>query len=138
MGISGLAGCGGCYVNYGSGLKGAGGLVPDLLGRGCPSPGASLQVVAQAALGATVGAIAIGATTSSIPLLGGTLLTNPSIVLNVTTSGSGAGNGVASVQVTVPNVSTMLGNVNFQAFFLDGQAAMGLSMSRGLQTVFSR
>jgi hypothetical protein len=110
MGISGLAACGGCYGNYGSGLKGAGGLVPDLLGRGCPSTGLSFQVVAQSALGGTIGAVALGATSTSLAFFGGTVLATPSIVLNVTTTGSGAGSGVASVQLTVPNVPSIVGS----------------------------
>lgn len=125
--------CAGSFATYGTGLAGNGGFVPALTGTGCPVPGNTIRLHASSANGAAVGALLLGATPSSVPFLGGTLLVNPIASVTIATSGAVgvAGAGHASLPLSIDNgLSGVV--VYFQCACLDAATPFGLSFSGGL------
>ncbi|MBI5849453.1 MAG: serine/threonine protein kinase [Planctomycetes bacterium] len=127
--------CAGSFNSYGAGLAGAGGLVPTLSGHGCPMPcQLGLGVDVAQGLGGAIGVLALGVVTSSTPVLGGRLLLDPAIthvhVLGGSAGAPGAGSYTLPILLCDPAFTGL--SLHFQAFYLDGAAAQGLSMSAGL------
>jgi hypothetical protein len=118
--------CGQCS-NYGTGLAGTGGLVPHLTWLACPLVGETTGVHVGNALPNGIGVFAAGFTQQAIPLFGGTLLNEASVLL--TTLLSPAGNSALSLTVPAGVTGAIL---YFQAGFLDPGAVQGFSMSDGL------
>lgn len=131
------------YQPYGIGTPGTGGAVPVASAGGTASIGSTFQLTWSGGLGGAAGLVILGVGPGSKvqqPLLGGTLLVQPSgtaqtvaILLGGTVGVPGAGTG--AVAIPVPNHAVLLGlNANFQGLFLDPAAVGGVSMSNGLET----
>lgn len=121
----GLA-CGACS-NYGTGLAGTGGLVPSATWTGCALGGQTTGVHVGNALSGGIGLMVGGFVQLSIPLFGGTLLNEASVV--VAMLASPAGN--VSFPLPVPPGVTGL-SLYFQGAFLDPGAVQGISFSNGV------
>jgi hypothetical protein len=118
--------CGQCS-NYGAGLAGTGGLTPKLTSLGCALAGETTGIHVGDGLPNGIGVIAVGFTQQAIPLLGGTLLNEASVLL--TSLLDAAGRSTWTLQLP-PGVGGAL--LHFQAGYLDPAAAQGFSMSDGV------
>jgi hypothetical protein len=124
----------GTFTQYGNGLAGSGGYVPDLSGAGEPIYGGDFSVELTQVLGGTTGLLYLGQTQANYPLMGGTLYVYPiDFTIPIVLGGSGPGNGNLSIQATA-----FFGGVNvyMQALCVDAGAVKGVSMTNGLEIVF--
>jgi hypothetical protein len=119
------AACGQCS-HYGAGLAGTGGLVPTVTQLGCPLGGEVTGVHVGNGLASGIGLLVVGFTQQSIPIFGGTVLNEASILLAHFLSP--AGNYALPLAVPLG----VNGTLYFQAVGLDPGAAQGFSMSDGL------
>jgi len=128
--------CGGFVQGYGAGLAGKGGRIPLLGAATCPALGTVLPMTVSNGVGAAL--VVFGASSASIPVLGGTLLVQPPFfaVRAVTLGGSIgiAGDGFGQVNLSLPN-DPMLAGVPFfvQAAVSDAAAPKGWAMTAGVE-----
>jgi len=126
----------GTITQYGSGLVGSGGFVPDLDGSGTPLYGEDITLELSNGLGGTPGYLYIGPSAASLPVFGGTLLVYPlQMILPVVLDGVSGVPGVGSFTFTG---TAYLSNIAlyFQVFLADPGAVKNVSMSNGLEIVF--
>jgi hypothetical protein len=128
--------CYGAFATYGAGSAGSGAFVPQLSGSGCPDQGAQLVLRIDAGLGGAPGVWMFGASELALPLLGGTLLVTPTVVLAHVLAGTPgqAGVGTASLALAVPIDASLAGaNVFAQAGYVDVGATADVAASAGLR-----
>ena len=129
-------GCAGGWVAYGTGLAGAGGLVPALVGGGCPEPGALLGLDVVDAVGGAFGVLLVGATPAAVPFHGGMLWVGGLFPpVNVVLGGAAGvpGAGSLSLPVPVPNDAAFSGVLLYlQGGFHDTAAVHAASLTQGL------
>ncbi len=114
---------------YGDGLAGTNG-VPTIGTAARPRIASIVTLQIGNSRGAnTGGALVIGGTSASIPVLGGTVLVTPTFVQTIAVPAAGLGIGLP-----FPNDLSLVGNaVFFQAAIVDAGAPQGLAFSRGLE-----
>jgi len=114
---------------YGVGLAGTNG-VPSIATAARPRIASTVTLQLGNSLNAnTGGALAIGSGTASIPILGGTVLVNPALVLTIGVPAAGA-----SVGVPFPNDPALVDTpVYFQSVIVDSGAPQNAAFSRGLE-----
>ena len=124
------AGSGG-FVGYGRGLGGTNGRIPELTGRGVPTPYSRVSIELADAPPAGVALVGVGLARGNVPLLGGTLWISGIVVgVGVTTDHTGA----ASLVLDLPAGPSTLGlDLRFQGFAPDAGAIHGLAMTAGLE-----
>lgn len=125
--------------NYGAGTAGSGGHVPTLWANTTPRPGvSSFALEIGRGLGGATGLAIVSTTRANQNIFGlrvliglSTSLTLPGFRL----SGTGAGNGTASLSLPLPNLPVLIGNTfRLQAFVVDPSGPwIGLSASPGLE-----
>ena len=127
------------FQAYGAGTGGAGGLIPQLRGNGPATRGSNVSLDVDKVVGGGLGGMFVGVGTASkisFPLLGGTVLVSPSIVIPLGLGGAtGApGAGTGSVSMRIPGSALVQGvNTTFQAVFLDSAAPGGISMTGAVE-----
>jgi hypothetical protein len=96
--------CPAFFDPYGVGCAGSGGITPSLTGLGCPSPGETVTLSLDAALGGSTGWLFFGAGTGVQPVLGCDLQILPLLPLNfaLPLGGVGPGNGGFSLPGLIP------------------------------------
>ena len=123
------------FVSYGQGLPGTGGLLPVLGGHGCAARNLTISFDVSNGLGGTPGVLVIGAQQRAIPVLGGTLLVDPVLMVPHVLGGTPnvAGAGFAGIPSRIPDDANLVG-VDFytQAFYLDLAAVQQIAMTAGL------
>lgn len=114
---------------YGVGLAGTNG-VPSIATASRPKINATVTLQLGNSLNAnTGGALVFGSSTASIPLLGGTVLVSPAIVLTIGVPAAGA-----SVGIPFPNNPALVNTpVYFQSAVVDAGAPQSVAFSRGLE-----
>jgi hypothetical protein len=130
--------CSGLYAKYGTGLAGTGAFVPELGGSSCPDVGQSFSLVVGNAVGGSVGLLALGAGSTSLPLFGGTLLVNPIVFTKAFfTSGAAGSPGAGSASMPfLANDPSVIGSALWsQAGVLDAIAPQGFALTNGLKVV---
>lgn len=129
--------CDGAWIAYGAGLAGKGGIVPRIYGSGCPAPGAPITLKIDQVVGGAAGLLFIGATPTSLPFVGGTLLVNPiggGFIVVVGGAAGTAGAGAIVAPAMMPNDASLSGlSVFLQAGFADAAATAGASLTQGLE-----
>lgn len=132
-------GCLGYADAYGAGLAGTSAVVPQLGIGGCPELNKPITIVASQVVGAAPGVLGIAAAPASIPLFGGTLLVDPSALMQPIFAAGTPGLGGAG-QFTLPFTATdpsLVGaSIYLQAGFLDVGAPQGVSLTNGLGISF--
>jgi len=118
--------CGQC-THYGAGLAGTGGITPVITSFGCSLGGETTGVHVGRGLPNAFGALVVGLTQQSIPLLGGTLLNEGAISTLHALSPA----GYHAMSFTVP-VGIGGFSFQFQAGYFDAGAVQGVSMTNGL------
>lgn len=118
---------------YGTGLAGASG-VPELDTMGQPvrigNPDFAFRVK-RAGAGNTV-LLGRGPTQLSVPIFGGTLLTDATVISTLVADEF----GVAILELPLPEDSSLVGTTRYvQAFILDPVAPAGVSMTQGLEAI---
>jgi hypothetical protein len=123
-------------AQYGSGLAGSGGYVPDLSGKGDPIYGGEITLDLTQGLGGTEGLMYAGLSPASLPILGGELLVFPiEAVIPIALQGSPGVPGDGSFSIGATTYFADL-SLYFQVFLVDPGAPMGVSMSKGLEIVY--
>ncbi len=120
---------------YGSGLAGSNGLVPQLDSGGRQSQIGSVDFALEfrSGLPNSLAYLAYGPASATLPLLGGTLLVSPNVVLPVNLDVLGA----ATLPAPLPNDPGLVGSSLYaQGFVVDGGAPENFSITRGLQLTF--
>jgi len=126
----------GYRVTYGAGKAGTGGVVPTLAAAAIPVTGSPFTLNVAQTRGGTTGVVFLGFARTSIPLLGGTLLTIPAATFGVVLGGApgapGAGSG--SLVLPVPADPLIVGVVlDFQSVITDVGAANGFSATNAVE-----
>ncbi|MFH2000231.1 MAG: C25 family cysteine peptidase, partial [Planctomycetota bacterium] len=124
----------GTLTQYGSGLAGTGGFVPELDGTGVPIFSGEFKVDLTQGLGGASALMYLGLASSNYPFMGGHLLVYPvDFTIPLVLGGSGAGGGGFSIPV-----EAFLMNVTLyvQVFNADPEAPFGVAMSNGLEIHF--
>ncbi|MCC6782273.1 MAG: hypothetical protein IT457_05490 [Planctomycetes bacterium] len=131
--VDGFGSCG-PFVNYGSGIPGAGNRLPVIRGVGCARIGQAIAYQVGNGPANASGALNIGFQQLSIPLFGGFVLTEPSIPIGHALDGLGAW----QVSLNTPPNAVLVGaHVYFQAVYLDLGAPFSITASDGLDmTIF--
>jgi len=127
--------CDGSFAFYGAGVPGSGGQLPKITLLGCPEAGQSVTLRTWNALGAALGCLAVGTSPASIPAFGGQILVGIDAAFSHTASGTTGvtGDGTYSLGMVVPASPVVVGShVYFQAGYCDPGAALGFSLTRGL------
>ncbi|MCA8941872.1 MAG: exo-alpha-sialidase [Planctomycetes bacterium] len=124
---------------FGIGSPGTFGVVPTLSIIGRATRGSVVCLELDRTVGGSIGAITIGfgsPSRTTFPVLGGTLLVDPDLVVPITLGGAVGNPGIGSVSVplSLPLHPAWSGaNVNFQALIIDPGAPGGVSMSNGVE-----
>lgn len=118
--------CGQCS-HYGTGLPGTGNLEPVITWLGCPLAGQTTGVHVGNGLPISIGVLVVGFTQQAIPVFGGTILNEASILLPSLVSPT----GTYAFPIDVP-LSASGALLYFQAVGLDPGAVQGFSMSNGI------
>ncbi len=128
-----LGDAGGRRWEYGTGLAGTGGIVPRIGDVGPFRAGSSGSIRISAGLGDAAGVMVLGFSQIATPIVGGTLLATPDILLEVRLSGASgmAGAGRVAIPWTLPPWSAGL-HIFKQAGFADPSAPQGISLTNGL------
>lgn len=117
---------------YGTGLPGTLG-VPQLTLEHIARIGALYELRASNSLGTpTPAALVLGPTAVSVPILGGTLLVDPVIVLTVNVPANG---GIVLSAPIPPDTALVCASAFQQAITLDPGAVQGLSFTPGLEVI---
>jgi len=121
---------------YGPGLAGSGGFVPLLEGTGFATIGSTWTMSNSNGLGGASGALLVGVTESSTPVLGGIINLVPFSSFPWAVGGALGvpGAGAISIPLSLPNDETFVGlPIFWQTVLLDPGAVGGVSMSNGLE-----
>jgi photosystem II stability/assembly factor-like uncharacterized protein len=126
----------GSITQYGSGLAGSGGFVPDLNGTGQVIYGGQITLDIIDGLGGAQGMLFVGFTSANLPIKGGTLWVYPiaasvPITLDGTPGQPGAGTFSITTTLEISGLSLFL-----QAFMADPGAVKGISMTNGLEIAY--
>lgn len=126
--------CAGSITNYGFGCPGSGGFLPILNLDGCPSPGKSVALRLEQALGGGTAILMVGLQQAKQVLPAGCMLRVAPVLiaLPVPLGGSGPGNGSIVIPATLPT-TTGSGSATLQGFIIDGGVAQGFSTTNGVQ-----
>ncbi|MCC6673044.1 MAG: hypothetical protein IT458_18410 [Planctomycetes bacterium] len=117
-------------VNYGDGLAGTSG-VPALGVAARPVIGqtTTLHAANSSGVNNASGVLVIGLQTAALPVLGGTLLVNPTLALPLPIP-----TPRLELGIPIPNTPALVGNpVFFQCVQVDAGASQGVAFSRGLE-----
>jgi hypothetical protein len=129
-------GCAGLLAPYGTGLAGAGGLVPVLGGAGCPDIGQGFAITVDQVVGGASGLLFVGLSPAALPFKGGTLLAG-GLVLQVPLQMGGspgfAGAGFLSLPAALMDPVLLGLDLHLQAGFQDATAVKGVSLTNGLR-----
>jgi hypothetical protein len=133
----GASACEGGWLPYGTGLAGAGGLVPALTGAGCPEIGGVFSLQVANGVGGAGGLLFVGVSAAAQPLKGGTFLVG-GIVLQLGLALGGAagvpGTGSLVLPAALPADPVLQGvQVWLQAGFSDAAAVHDVSLTNGLR-----
>ena len=127
--------CVGTSQNYGSGLAGSGGFVPEISFAGCAELGGSVTLTIDKALGGAPGILFVGLAPAALPAKGGSLLVQILFAINHQAAGPVGvpGAGSVSFPATLPNDPALIGQtISQQAWYGDGAAPANISMTDGL------
>ncbi len=129
--------CTGGWIAYGVGLKGAGDLVPKLIGAGCAEPGASITLKISNAVGGANAALFVGLSQGALPFKGGTFhLGSALLTINLPLGGTpgAAGAGALTLPTSLPALPALAGmSIYLQAACSDAAAVKGVSLTQGLE-----
>ena len=129
--------CDGAWLPFGKGLAGSNGIVPRMIGSGCPLPGSTIQLDIDHVLGGAVGELFIGLSPANLALKGGSFLVGNLVIDASLLAGGGAGvpgEGSVTLPATLPSDAVLHGAVIIlQAGFLDAGAAHKVSLTEGVQ-----
>jgi outer membrane protein assembly factor BamB len=126
--------CDGYFVPYGTACAGTGGFLPQLTGSGCPSPGQSVTLSIEDALGGAFSILFFGLGKGLSPVHAACdLQINPilSTLVPLALPGSGAGNGDLDLTGTLAS-SVLPGDVYLQVLVADTGAAFGIAATNAL------
>jgi len=124
----------GTLTQYGTGLAGTGGYVPELSGTGVPIYSGDFTLDLTQGLGGASALMYIGLSSANYPFLGGYLLVYPiDFAIPLVLGGSGAGAGGFSIPVSAYFMDTTL---YVQVLNSDTEAPKGVAMSNGLEVHF--
>ena len=129
-------GCAGLLAPYGTGLAGAGGIVPVLGGSGCPDIGKGFAISIDQVVGGAQGALFVGLASANAPFKGGTFLVGSVLVqLPIAVGGTPglAGDGFLSLPAALLNPVLIGVDIWMQTGFQDAGAVKGVSLSNGLR-----
>lgn len=129
-------GCTGSGSEYGAGLAGSGGIVPQLSSTGCPDVGRTVTVHVDQCVGGALGILVLGSAAAAVPAFGGTLLLAPidaTAVFACTGSLGVAGAGEFALPIPLINPALSGHSLFLQAGVLDAAASQGLSLTNGLR-----
>jgi hypothetical protein len=129
--------CEGGWIAYGAGVPGAGGLVPSLIGTGCPAPSAGMSLQLASAVGGASAVLFVGTARGTLPFKGVTLdLADVALTLQLIVGGApgvpGAG-GLTLPAVLPPDPALSGMSVFLQAAFGDSSVPHGVSLSNALE-----
>ena len=129
--------CTGGWGPYGSGLSGAGGLVPRLLGSGCPQIGGAFTLKVDRAVGGASGVLFVGIAPAAVPFKGGTFLVG-GLALQIPLALSGAPGAAGAGSVTLPaglppDTGLQGLQIFLQAGLQDAAGVKGVSLTKGLR-----
>jgi len=127
--------CVGTAQNYGSGLAGSDGFVPEISFAGCAELGGSVTLTIDKLLGGTPGILFVGLAPAALPAKGGSLLVQILFAINHQASGPAgvAGAGSVTFPATLPNDPLLIGQTIYQqAWYADSAAPANISMTDGL------
>lgn len=132
---------GGYMLEYGQGLAGSSGFVPELSGSGSVNLGQPFSVRLENGLGGATAYLLLGTVSTNLPKFGGTLLVGPpgSLTIVPLTLGGTAGPGAGWIDIVsvVPNDPLLTGLSSYVQYVIaDPGAPFGKSLSDGLQFVF--
>jgi hypothetical protein len=130
----GLTGCAGEIAAYGLASPGSGGFAPSLTVTGCASPGGTLRVRLEDALGGAPALIALGKAESHVPFLNGYELLVGQVVAAppISLTGVVAGSGAAEIVATLGG-STAGAFLTLQAFVLDPGATGSVASTNAVR-----
>jgi len=127
--VRGFGGCG-TFAAYGTGTPGTGGVIPTIVGTGCPLTGNPIQVTVAGARPNSLGTLNIGDVQLGIPIYNIVQLTNPLIPVSHFSDATGS----YVFTETIPNTGAYAGfTFYFQAGYLDPGAQIGISATAGVQ-----
>jgi hypothetical protein len=118
----------GAWTDLGYALKGAAGAA-ELDGTTPLQPGQPVTLTVEKGPATSAGAFVLGLSPLTLPVLGGTLVPSPDVVVPLTTDGSGA----ADFTATWPSGLALGGAIFAQAWMLDPSAPQGYSASNALR-----
>lgn len=141
--VSGGLDTSGHFENYGSGLAGAGGLVPTLTGSGTPDLGNSVTVTIGNAVGGAPAQLIIGFERAALPFAGGTLNVLPPIIpVGLRLGGAPGVPGAGSLSLVSNPLPSDLAivslEIDLQVLILDGAAPRGIAMTGGLAVIIGQ
>ena len=121
---------------YGSNCPGTGGFAPTLSMSGCPAPAGSASIDIKRGLGGSMAFLFIGVAPTNMPLPGGCNLLIDALpkFFTLPLSGGAAGQGQASLAVTIPT-NLPSGSLYMQSFLLDSGVADGFTVTNGLELI---
>lgn len=121
---------------YGTGKPGTGGIIPDLDGHGPTVIGRSVGIDVTQGVGGGSALLALGTQKATTPLLGGTLLVAPTLVIPFALGGTSGspGAGTTTLELDLPDEVLLIGLPVFgQVVAPDAGAAQGVSLSNGVE-----
>ncbi len=127
--------CAGSTLGYGAGCPGSGGFVPKIALDGCSTPGGSVTLTIDDALGHSSAVLLFGLQQGSASFPNGcSLLVTPVLPLTLTIPlpGIGPGQGFAKLSSTIP-INTPPAVFTMQAFIVDPPMPGGFSATGGLE-----
>ena len=117
-------------VGYGNGTAGSGARIPQITSGGCFARNQAVTIDVSNGLASTAGLLLAGIQQANLPILGATILVNPTFVVNhsLTTAGT------FSLPLTIPDNTYLLNtDFYFQAAYADPGASQGLSATNGIR-----
>ena len=121
-------------VQYGTGIPGAGAVIPTLGEIGPFRPGISCELRIRGGVGGASGLLALGSAPANSPLLGGTLLVTPDMTISIQLGGSPGVPGAGGFTIPFVMPAGIAGGTFFhQAGFADPAAPSGVSATNGLE-----
>ncbi|HTE04568.1 MAG TPA: PQQ-binding-like beta-propeller repeat protein [Planctomycetota bacterium] len=126
--------CEGFFMPYASGCPGSGGLTPALSGSGCPSPGETITLAVDGALGGAAAFLLLGTGTGSQVVKGCPVSVLPllPVAIPLVLGGSGAGNGSLALAAPIPPGAPSV-DLYLQVLVADPGAAGGVAGTGPLQ-----
>ena len=119
---------------YGAGCTGSGSFTPSLSLTGCTKLGGAVNFSINGGLGGSITVLMLGQDRASIPVGAGCdlLITPVAFSLPLPLGGVGPGNGSVAFASVIP-VASPPGRVTMQAYILDPGAALGASVTNGIE-----